>query len=164
MEGSVAIREMTKQDFLAFWPCFKEIISLQETYAFDPEMPIDMAYKLWCEVPHKTFVFEIAGKVVGSYYLKSNAAGPGAHVCNCGYMVAKEARGNGLAQKMALHSFDQASRLGYMAMQFNSVVSTNQTAIGLWQKLGFSIVGTIPRAYHHRTEGMVDTYVMHRFL
>ncbi|TCS40183.1 ribosomal protein S18 acetylase RimI-like enzyme [Reinekea marinisedimentorum] len=158
------IREMTKQDFLAFWPCFKETLSLQETYAFDPQMPIDVAYSLWCESPDKTFVYERAGKVVGSYYIKKNAEGPGSHVCNCGYMVAKESRGLGIARKMAEHSFDQARQSGFRAMQFNSVVSTNEAAVLLWQKLGFTIVGTLPKAYQHRTKGLVDTFVMHKFL
>jgi ribosomal protein S18 acetylase RimI-like enzyme len=160
----VAIREMTKQDFLAFWPSFKEIISLQETYAFEPDMPIDAAYNQWCELAEQTFVFERAGKVVGSYYLKQNAAGPGGHVCNCGYMVSKDARGYGIARKMALHSFDQARQHGFKAMQFNSVVATNEAAVSLWLNLGFSIAGTVPKAYNHRTKGLVDTYIMHRFL
>ncbi|MDO6707534.1 hypothetical protein [Photobacterium sp. 1_MG-2023] len=47
-------------------------------------------------------------------------------------------------------------------MQFHSVVSTNEAAVALWQKLGYSIVGTIPAAYRHRVLGEVDTYVMHK--
>lgn len=160
----MSIREMNKQDFLAFWPSFREIILQQDTYAFEPSMPIDAAYNLWCEQPQKTFVFERGGKVVGSYYLKANAQGPGGHVCNCGFMVAKEARGYGVARQLAVHSFETGKALGYKAMQFNSVVSTNEVAISLWKKLGFSIAGTIPGGYQHRSKGLVDTYVMHKFL
>jgi ribosomal protein S18 acetylase RimI-like enzyme len=49
-------------------------------------------------------------------------------------------------------------------MQFNFVVSTNESAIRLWQKLGFEIVGTLPGAFRHPARGYVDVYVMFRSL
>ncbi len=49
-------------------------------------------------------------------------------------------------------------------MQFNYVVSTNAPAVELYRKLGFAVVGTLPAAFRHRTLGLVDVYVMHRFL
>ena len=48
--------------------------------------------------------------------------------------------------------------------QVNFVVSTNVRAVALWQSLGFTIVGTVPQAFRHRTFGCVDVYVMHRLL
>jgi len=65
---------------------------------------------------------------------------------------------------MCEHSLEEARRLGFHAMQFNIVVSTNDAAVALWKKCGFSIVGTLLRAYRHRELGLVDAYVMHRFL
>ncbi|HAF03528.1 MAG TPA: GNAT family N-acetyltransferase, partial [Spartobacteria bacterium] len=50
------------------------------------------------------------------------------------------------------------------AMQFNFVVSTNESAIRLWQQLGFEIVGTLPGAFRHPEKGYVDVYVMFRSL
>jgi hypothetical protein len=50
------------------------------------------------------------------------------------------------------------------SLQFNFVVSTNIGAVSLWKKLGFSIVGTVPKAFKHHQLGYVDAYVMHRFL
>lgn len=49
-------------------------------------------------------------------------------------------------------------------MQFNFVISTNTPAVNLWQKLGFKIIGTFPRTFDHASQGLVDSYVMHRFL
>ena len=49
-------------------------------------------------------------------------------------------------------------------MQFNFVVSTNTAGVALWKKLGFEIVGTLPKAFNHSRLGLVDAYVMHRFL
>lgn len=158
------IRPITNSDFELFWPTFFSIIERQETYAFEPDMTFEQAYGLWCEQPLKTFVYEEQGEILGSYYIKANAAGPGSHVCNCGYMVAEQARSKGIARKLCEHSQLQAIALGFKAMQFNSVVSTNTAAVQLWQKLGFSVVGTVPQAYGHRQLGYVDTLVMYKWL
>lgn len=158
------ITEMTEQDFKCFWPIFKEIVLAQETYAFDPNIGCEEAYLLWCKMPEKSFVLQEDGQILGSYYLKPNAAGPSAHICNCGYMVNPNSRGKGVARKLCQHSQQVAKELNYKAMQFNSVVSTNEVAVNLWKKLGFNIIGTIPKAYLHRKLGYVDSFIMHKFL
>lgn len=155
---------MTKQDFREFWPVFKDVILQQETYAFDPQMDENRAYQIWCEEPIKAFVYEDNGQVMGSYYLKANAMGPSDHICNCGYMVSPQARGKGVARKLCEHSQQQALLLGFRAMQFNSVVSSNQIAVALWEKLGYEIIGTIPKAYRHPHLGLIDSYIMYKWL
>jgi GNAT superfamily N-acetyltransferase len=158
------IREITLSDFENFWPTFSEIIEAQETYAFVPSMNFKQAYELWCVTPLKTFVFEDHHQITGSYYIKPNGMGPSKHICNCGYMVSTESRGNGIARKLCKHSQQVARELGFKAMQFNSVVSTNEPAISLWKKLAYNIVGTIPNAYLHKQLGYVDTYIMYKQL
>ncbi|MCF2856193.1 GNAT family N-acetyltransferase [Pseudoalteromonas sp. SMS1] len=158
------IRVMTEQDFAAFWPTFKEVIVQQETYAFDPQMDEAFAYRLWCEQSLNSFVYAENDQVLGSYYIKANGMGPSDHICNCGYMVSPKARGKGLARSLCEHSQQQALALGFRAMQFNSVVSSNQIAVSLWQKLGFEIIGTIPNAYRHARLGLVDSYIMYKWL
>lgn len=170
------IREMTLADFEQFWPVFIEVVNAQETYAFEPEMSFETAVDLWCTLPTKTFVYEEYckdggsgkggenGEVLGSYYIKPNAMGPGGHICNCGYMVNPQARGRGIARQLCEHSQAIALKLGFRAMQFNAVVSTNQAAVALWQKLGFDIIGTIPEAYLHKQQGYVDSYIMYKSL
>lgn len=160
----VIIRKITQQDFKLFWPTFQKVVQAQETYAFDPDISFEDAYILWCEAPLKTYVFEEAGKILGSYYIKPNAAGPGAHICNCGYMVATEARGKGVARKLCEHSQMIAKTLNFKAMQFNAVAVTNEIAVKLWQKMGYQIIGTVPNAYNHKTLGYVDTYIMYKAL
>jgi len=162
--GFVQISEITKSDFEVFWPVFKEVVLAQETYAFDPKIDFETAYNLWCLSPHKSFVIKENGLILGSYYIKANALGPSSHISNCGYMVSPESRGKGVARKLCLHSQQVAKELGYSAMQFNSVVSTNEVAIKLWEKLGYNIIGTIPNAYKHKKLGLVDSYIMHKQL
>ncbi|USD67061.1 GNAT family N-acetyltransferase [Vibrio sp. SCSIO 43136] len=158
------IREMTLDDFKSFWPTFTTVVQAQQTYAFDPEMTFEQAYALWCEATLKTFVFIQDGNVLGSYYIKPNGMGPSAHICNCGYMVSEQARGKGVARQLCVHSQSQALALGFKAMQFNSVVSTNTVAVELWKRLGFSVVGQVPNAYKHAQLGYVDTLVMYKWL
>ena len=158
------IRTMTKADFIAFWPTFEAVIAAQETYAFDPTMTCEQAYIVWCESALTAFVYEENGKILGSYYLKANGMGPSSHISNCGYMVSELARGKGIARALCEHSQHVAVELGFTAMQFNSVVSSNEVAIKLWEKLGYKIIGTIPQAYCHGKLGYIDSYIMHKQL
>ena len=116
------------------------------------------------DYPRKTYVVEEGGEILGTYFIKTNHEGPGAHVCNCGYMVSSNARGKGLATSMCEHSQEQALVLGYKAMQFNFVASSNEGAVRLWNKLGFEIVGTLPKAFEHPNLGLVDAHVMFKWL
>lgn len=136
-----------------------------DTYAFAPDSSEDEIHKLWVQAPKATYVACAEdGAILGTYFLKANQPGLGSHVCNCGYVVAAQARGQGVASALCLHSQQEALAQGFRAMQFNLVVSTNATAVRLWQKLGFEIAGTLPGAFRHLQLGYVDAYVMYKQL
>ena len=158
------IREASENDFDKIWPIFHEIVSVGETYAYSQDTPKEQALNIWLKTPRKTFVFEENGNILGTYYLKTNQAGPGSHVCNCGYMVSSQARGKGLATAMCKHSQEVAKELGYKAMQFNFVASSNEGAVRLWARLGFEAVGKLPKAFNHPSKGYVDALVMYKWL
>ena len=160
----MTIRRMLREEFPLFWPTFKSIIEAEETYAFSSALTEPQAAQLWFDLPAETYVFMVDEQIAGSYYIKPNAAGPGDHVCNCGYMVNPPFRGRGIAAQLCEHSKQRAVELGFQAMQFNSVVSTNTVAVKLWQNAGFEIIGTVPKAYRHKQHGYVDTYVMYQWL
>ena len=158
------IREATRDDFDQIWPIFREVAAAGETYGYPRDVTREDGIRLWMDAPRKTYVFEQDGRILGTYYIKTNQLGPGSHVCNCGYMVSSAARGRGLATAMCEHSQRIASELGYKAMQFNFVASTNEGAVRLWSKLGFVIVGRLPQAFHHPSRGYVDALVMYKWL
>lgn len=145
-------------------PIFRDVVSRGDTYVYDPVTTADEAERIWMDPKGWTYVAEVGGEVVGTYLLKPNQPGLGSHVANCGYMVAPEVRARGIGRALCEHSLEEARRLGFLAMQFNFVVSTNERAVRLWRQMGFTIVGTLPQAYRHAERGPVDAFVMHRFL
>ncbi|MCO4747040.1 MAG: GNAT family N-acetyltransferase [Proteobacteria bacterium] len=158
------IREARDEDFEGIWPIFRAVVSAGDTYAIDVATTEAEARTLWMAKPRKTYVAVDGEQILGTYTLKTNQPGPGAHVCNCGYMVAEAARGQGVASRMCEHSQRMAVELGYLAMQFNLVLASNAGAVRLWHRLGFVTVGTIPGAYRHPELGLVDAFVMHKWL
>jgi ribosomal protein S18 acetylase RimI-like enzyme len=160
----VHIRPAAGRDSDAIWAIIGPVIRAGETYALDRDMSAQAALAYWLGEDRRTFVAEKDGKVVGTYYIRTNQAGGGSHVCNCGYMTHERAVGQGVARAMHLHSLEVARELGYRAMQFNFVVSTNERAVALWISLGFEIVGRLPGAFEHPAHGFVDALVMVRQL
>ena len=156
------IRLATAQDADAIWALLQEAFRPGDTYAVDPAISRADALAMWCDVPAATYVYTQDDRIVGTYYIKTNQQGGGAHVCNCGYIVASSARGQGIAAQMCKDSQTQARGRGYAAMQFNLVVTTNAGAVRLWDKLGFAKVGLLPLAFQHPTAGLVDAWVMYK--
>lgn len=160
----LTIRPATRADEEAIWRIFHEVVAAADTYAYPPDTTRDEALQLWYPPNGWTYVAEVGELVVGTYVMKANQPGQGSHTANCGYMVARAASGRGVGEALCRHSLDEARRLGFLAMQFNFVVATNIRAVALWRRCGFAIVGTLPQAFRHPTEGLVDAYVMHRRL
>jgi GNAT superfamily N-acetyltransferase len=155
------IRPATTADHDIIWSIFHEVVAPGDTYAFDPGMSRDAALSYWFQPRAHAFVATTNDEVVGTYHLKPNQAGPGGHVANAAFMVSSKARGQGIGRRLGEHCVSEAHRLGFRALQFNFVVSTNAFALRLWRQLGFQIVGTLPRAFRHPMHGFVDVYVMY---
>ena len=158
----LVIRAATQRDRDAIWNIFREIVATADTYTFDPNISRDEALAYWFRSDTHTYVAENNGRVIGTYILRANQSGPGSHVANAAFMVARGAQGQGIGRAMAEHCLNEARHFGFRAMQFNFVVSTNVAAIRLWQQFGFEIVGTLPGAFRHSQKGYVDVYVMFR--
>lgn len=162
---SVSIRPYTPFDWPMLWPMLHATFAKGDTYTFPPGATENDICHAWTKTPRAIFVaHDTAGQILGTYYIKPNQTGNASHVCNCGYVVSEAARGHGVATSMCEHSQRIAIELGFLAMQFNFVVSTNLGAIRLWQRLGYDIVGTLPGAFHHPDAGLVDAHIMYKWL
>lgn len=158
------IRAAAAADDDAIWRILEPTFRAGETYPIPRDISRTDALAYWHAPGHGVFVAEEAGTILGTYYLRANNRGGGAHVANCGYVVATGAFGRGIARAMCTHSLDQARQQSFTAMQFNFVIASNERAVRLWQGLGFIIVGRLPGAFHHPRLGIVDAYVMTRNL
>jgi ribosomal protein S18 acetylase RimI-like enzyme len=160
----ITIREFRSLDWPSVWQIIEPVFRAGDTCAYPPDLTERDARKAWIDSHPATYVAESDGAIVGTYYLKPNQPGLGSHVCNAGYIVSEQARGKGVATLMCEHSQSEAKRMGFRAMQFNIVVSTNESALRLWQKLGFEIVGRLPGAFNHAKLGFVDAFAMYKQL
>lgn len=158
------IRTARPEDAPAIWSIIEPVIRAGETYTLDRDMSEADALAYWTGLDKETFVAEEEGQIVGTYYMRPNQGGGGRHVCNCGYMTSARATGRGIARRMCEHSLGHAQSRGYLGMQFNFVVSTNERAVLLWESFGFAIVGRLPLAFHHPAHGYVDALVMFQTL
>ncbi len=160
----MTIRPATPADFDSIWPIFQAVVAGEDTYVFAADTRREDAFAYWFGPGVSCFVAEVDDRVTGMYKLVANQRDLGNHVANASFMVDPAASGKGVGKAMGLHCLREAKRAGFLAMQFNFVVSTNTGAVALWRKLGFAVVGTLPKAFRHRELGLVDVYVMHRFL
>jgi ribosomal protein S18 acetylase RimI-like enzyme len=158
------VRAATSADGDAIWGVLEPVIRAGETYALPSDWTKEEALRFWLSPEHEVFVVEEEVRLLGSYFLRANQKGGGAHVANCGYITAAWASGRGVARLMCAHSLEHARAKGFRAMQFNFVVRTNERAVRLWQSFGFEIAGVIPHAFAHPRFGYVDALVMYRLL
>lgn len=158
------IRRAIESDFIAMWPIFQAVIASGTTYVFGKETSDEDAFSYWFAPGVTSYVAESDGQIIGMYKLVANHRDLGSHVANASFMVNPGYGGKGVGKEMGWHCLREAKKAGYLAMQFNFVVSTNEAAVALWKKLGFTIAGTLPKAFAHQQLGYVDAYVMYRFL
>lgn len=158
------IRKAEESDKPAIWQIIKAVIAGGDTYVFSPDATEDEMMAYWFTPDKHNYVAVADGEVVGTFWLRANQPGLGAHVGNAAYMVSPNAHGKGVGKQMALWSLDEARRLGFTAMQFNFVVKSNIVAVNLWKSIGFEIIGEIPDAFDHAKNGMTNAYIMYRKL
>jgi GNAT superfamily N-acetyltransferase len=158
------IRVATKEDEEGLWKILEPVIRNGGAYVFSLDKSKKSLMDYWLGTEKTTFAVERGGELVGTFYLKANQEGLGNHVCNAGFVVAQEAEGQGLGRWMGTIALEEAKNRGYLAMQFNFVIQTNEPAVHLWKSLGFSVLGEIPEAYCHPKLGLVSALIFYKKL
>ncbi|CCP16575.1 GNAT family N-acetyltransferase [Stenotrophomonas maltophilia] len=157
------IRAATADDFDAMWAIFRAAIATGDALPFGRTFDAETFRSHWFGL-QTADVAVLEDRVVGMYKMGANFPDLGAHVASATYVVDPRVQGRGIGRALVEHSLDRARSEGFLAMQFNYVVSTNTPTVALYRTLGFAVVGTLPEAFRHRELGLVDVYVMHRFL
>ena len=159
------IREASEADWPAIWPIVEAVVRAGETFTYPRDLDPVFGRTLWMQPPPGvTLVAVEDGRVLGTAKTGPNHMGPGSHVATASFMVAAEARGQGVGRALGEAVIARATADGYRAMQFNAVVEANRSAVRLWRALGFEIIGTAPEAFDHPTEGLVGLHIMYRRL
>ena len=159
----LAIRPAAAADAGALWSLLEPVFRAGDTYAIEPDISREAALAYWTGAPNRVWIAEAdaeADRPLGTFYLRPNQRGGGAHVANAGFVTAPEARGRGVARAMLRHAEDEARAAGFLAMQFNFVVASNAAALHIWFGEGYAEVGRLPRAFRHPAQGFVDALVL----
>lgn len=165
MDKTFTLDKASDADFEAVKAIFLQVVDEGETYSYErSELTDQWIRDYWLKNTVTTLVARVNGVVAGVCALRANRTGRGNHIANASYIVHHDFRGIGIGYALGERSLKVAKANGYKAMQFNYVVSTNAKAVALWQSLGFKIIGTMPQGYRHARHGLVDVYMMHRFL
>jgi len=162
-QPTMEIRQATTTDLDAMWDIFRSVIAVGDALPFSDDFDRETFQSHWFG-SQKSYVAVAGSDVLGMYKFGANYPGLGAHVASATYVVHPSAQGKGIGRALVQRSLAQARSDGFMAMQFNYVVSSNVPAVELYRKLGFTIAGTLPKAFRHQQLGFVDAYVMYRFL
>ena len=87
------------------------------------------------------------GDILGLYILHPNNVGRCGHIANTSYAVKSSIRGQHIGEKLVLHSLSEGKKLGFRILQFNAVVADNIHALHLYDRLGFTRLGTVPGGF-----------------
>ena len=152
-----------EDDWPQVWPIVRDVVQAKETFPYDPFITAARAHDIWVEVPPGLTVVVVAGdRVLGTAKMGTNRPGPGSHVSTASFMVAADARGRGVGTALCRFALEWAQARGYAGMQFNAVVESNHSAVELYKRHGFTVIGTVPGAFAHPTLGRVGLHVMYR--
>ncbi|MBC9820837.1 GNAT family N-acetyltransferase [Terrabacter sp. MAHUQ-38] len=163
MTHTVTVRDYDDTDWPQVWPIIEEVVRAGDTFPFATDLTEAEARAIWLDngPGGRASVAVDGDRVLGTAKMGRNRPGPGSHVATASYMVAADARGRGVGRALVVESLTWAREAGYAAMQFNAVVATNKSAVRLYESLGFTVVGTVPRAHELPTGERVGLSIMH---
>lgn len=162
---NILIRQYQESDLPGMTAIWNQIV--EEGTAFPQEEPLtpDGAKEFFAS---QTFtgvaVEENTGEIYGLYILHPNNVGRCGHLCNASYGVRAGSRGLHIGEKLVLHCLEQGRRHGFWVLQFNAVVATNLHARHLYQRLGFTQLGTIPKGFRLKNGEYADICPYYRSL
>ena len=142
----MVVREYGQADVAAMVDVWNEVV--RDGIAFPQEDELDLASgagffssQTYCGVAVED------GRLLGLYILHPNNVGRCGHIANASYAVSSAARGKGVGRALVEDSLAQGRAHGFRVMQFNAVVASNAGARHLYEKLGFTQLGTIPGGF-----------------
>ena len=104
------------------------------------------------------------GSVHGLYILHPNNIGRCGHICNASYAVSRDSRGLHIGEALVSDCLKKGAKFEFRILQFNAVVASNAHARHLYERLGFTLVGTIPGGFRMKDGRYEDICVYYHEL
>ncbi len=159
-----SLHPFNQEDENQFYDIFRNVVDSGGQFPFESNS-IQEFHRQFLEAQSHVFVCHSnAYEVIGGFYIKPNFPNKSRHIANAAYMVRDTYRGQGIGKLLIRASLYVAKELGFQALQFNMVFSQNVSAIKLYQKLGFNIIGTTPKAIRNPDGSYQEGYIMYRTL
>ena len=158
---NIQIRAYQSKDAASAAQIWNEVVTDGNAFPQDTEMTANVANLFFQEQTY-TGIAENADthEILGLYILHPNNVGRCGHICNASYAVKSTVRGQGVGKAIVTDCLEKAKEIGFRVLQFNAVVKSNTTALKLYQKLGFTQLGTIPGGFLNK-DGVYEDIIVH---
>ncbi len=154
---NIVIRKYEEKDLSAMLGIWNEIVEAGNAFPQEELLNPDSGAEFFASQTY-TGVAEdtVTGKIYGLYILHPNNIGRCGHICNASYAVRSDSRGLHIGEKLVLDCMEQGRVHGFTVLQFNAVVATNVHARHLYERLGFTQLGTIPKGFRMKDGSYED--------
>lgn len=146
---SIEIRPFKREDVPGMVSVWNEVVNAGNAFPQEEPLTLQNGEAFFSSQTVCAVAVE-KGVVMGLYILHPNNVGRCGHICNASYAVASYARGRGIGESLVKHCMKSAGEKGYRVLQFNAVVVSNKAAIALYDKLGFTRLGTVKGGFKNK--------------
>lgn len=142
------IRKYEEKDLSEMIEIWNEIVEEGNAFPQEECLNLESGSEFFAEQTYTGVAVDIGtNKLHGLYILHPNNIGRCGHICNASYAVSADSRGLHIGEKLVLDCMRQGREYGFSILQFNAVVATNIHARHLYERLGFTQLGTIPKGF-----------------
>lgn len=161
----IAIRKYEEKDLSEMIEIWNEIVKDGNAFPQEELLTLESGANFFTEQTYTGVAFDAeTEKIYGLYILHPNNIGRCGHICNASYAVSSESRGLHIGEQLVLDCMEQACKHGFSVLQFNAVVATNTHARHLYERLGFTQLGTISKGFRMKEGHYEDICPYYRTL
>ncbi len=154
---NIVIRKYEEKDLSAMIELWNEIVEAGNAFPQEELLNSDSGAEFFASQTYTGVAEDTGtGKIYGLYILHPNNIGRCGHICNASYAVRADSRGQHIGEKLVLDCMEQGRVHDFTVLQFNAVVATNIHARHLYERLGFTQLGTIPKGFRMKDGSYED--------
>ena len=161
----IVIRKYEEKDLCTMIGIWNEIVEEGNAFPQEEFLTLESGAVFFAEQTYTGVAVDTeTEKIYGLYILHPNNIGRCGHICNASYAVSSHSRGLHIGEKLVLDCIEQGREHRFSVLQFNAVVATNLHARHLYERLGFTQLGTIPIGFRMKDGYYEDICPYYRVL